>query len=97
MANRDLNYKRNVNVWTNGNPESTPPHQLQTVGIGKPSAANIATPDVVGMILADAITALTAVLLATNSYGLLSGTVASQSTVATTLVRKGQSVSIILT
>jgi hypothetical protein len=35
----DLNFKRNVNVFTNGNPERAWPHVLQTVGLGKASLA----------------------------------------------------------
>jgi hypothetical protein len=37
----DLNFKRNVNVFTHGNPEKAWPHVLQTIGMGKEGMSTV--------------------------------------------------------
>lgn len=76
----DLNYKRNVNVWTKGNPESSPPHVLQTVGISKPVFATVAS--YVGMTHTVANSTILADGFVPQQRGAATGTVSAQSPVA---------------
>jgi len=78
-----LNYKRNVNYFTDGNPETRAPHILNTVGIGK--AVMVTMPNVIGITIATAQTNI----LAAGFTGGISVNGSGAQTVATQYPQSG--------
>jgi hypothetical protein len=89
-----LNYKRNVNYFTEGNPERSYPHVLNTIGIGK-AVLNATVPNVVGLSFSAAQSAITSANLAMDSFGDTSQVAASQSPAANTVVAQHSSVNVL--
>jgi len=88
-----LNYKRNVNLFNHGNPD-TYDRVLNTIGIGKP-VFNVVVPNVVGMTYSNALTALTTANLAMTSFGDIAQVATTQSPIATSTVAPESIVNVI--
>jgi beta-lactam-binding protein with PASTA domain len=82
---QSLNYKRNVNIFTDGNPTARFPHVLQTKGMGK----RFAVPDLAGMTTAQANATLTSANLLKGVMTGTTGVVTVQSPLAGVLVFNG--------
>ena len=79
-----LNYKRNVNLFNHGNPD-TYDRVLNTIGIGK-AVLNASVPNVVGMGVTVAQATIAAANLGMQAFGDIAQVATAQDPVATTLV-----------
>ena len=79
-----LNYKRNVNLFNHGNPD-TYDRVLNTIGIGK-AVLNATVPNVVGMVVTVAQATIAAANLGMQAFGDIAQVATAQDPVATTLV-----------